>query len=98
VGQGLLARSLTAVREGGQAASIVELTGDYEEAVDRNISLHGVLVRPSAETLDRLAAAVAGGSLRPVIDQVLDLGTAAEGHRRVETGHGQGKAVLRVAG
>jgi NADPH2:quinone reductase len=98
VGQGLLARSLTAVREGGQAASIVELTGDYEEAVDRNITLHGVLVRPSAETLDRLAAAVAGGSLRPVIDQVLDLRTAAEGHRRVETGHGQGKAVLRVAG
>jgi NADPH2:quinone reductase len=97
-GQGLLARSLRAVREGGQAASIVELTGDFEEAVDRNITLHGVLVRPSTQTLDRLAAAVAAGSLRPVVDQVFDLSTIADGHRRVETGHGQGKAVLRISG
>jgi NADPH:quinone reductase len=96
-GYGLLARSLGVVREGGQAASIVELTGDFEEAVDRNITLHGVLVRPSTQTLDRLAAAVAAGSLRPVVDQVFDLGTIAEGHRRVETGHGQGKAVLRIS-
>jgi NADPH2:quinone reductase len=97
VGQGLLAQSLTVVREGGQAASIVELNGDFEEAVDRNITLHGLLVRPARETLDRLAAAVRGGSLRPVVDQVYELGSIAAAHRRVETGHGQGKAVLRIS-
>jgi NADPH2:quinone reductase len=97
VGQGLLARSLTAVREGGQAGSIVELTGDYEEAVDRNITLHGPLVCPSAETLDRLTTAVERGSLRPIVDQVYRLDSIAAAHRRVETGHGQGKAVLRIA-
>ncbi|HKV67808.1 MAG TPA: NADP-dependent oxidoreductase [Gaiellales bacterium] len=98
VGQGLLARSLPAIREGGRAASIVELTGDYEEAVDRNITLHGVLVSPSADTLERLAAAVSGGGLRPVVDQVFEPGAIAAAHRRLETGHGQGKLVLRMAG
>jgi len=97
VGQGLLARSLPSVREGGRAASIVELTGDYEEAVDRNITLHGVLVRPSRDTLDRLAAAVDGGGLRPIVDEVLEPDAIAAAHRRLETGHGQGKLVLRIA-
>jgi NADPH2:quinone reductase len=98
VGHGTLAASLSMVREGGRAGSIVELAGDLEPAVDRNITLHGVLVRPSRQVLEVLAAAVAGGSLRPVVDQVLDLADAAAAHWRVESRHGQGKVVLRVAG
>jgi NADPH:quinone reductase len=98
VGYGTLAASLPVVREGGRAGSIVALAGDLEPAVDRNITLHGVLVRPSRQVLEVLAAAVAGGSLRPVVDQVLELADAAVAHRRVESGHGQGKVVLRVAG
>jgi NADPH:quinone reductase len=97
VGYGTLAASLPMVREGGRAASIVALAGDLEPAVDRNITLEGVLVRPSRAVLGVLAAAVAGGSLRPVVDQVLDLADAAVAHRRVESGRGQGKVVLRVA-
>jgi len=97
VGYGTLAASLPMVREGGRAGSIVELAGDLEPAVDRNITLHGVLLRPSRQVLEVLAAAVAGGSLRPVVDQVLDLADAAAAHRRVESRHGQGKVVLRVA-
>ena len=97
VGYGTLAASLPVVREGGRAGSIVELAGDLELAVDRNITLHGVLMRPSRQVLGVLAAAVASGSLRPVVDQVLDLADAAAAHRRVESRRGQGKAVLRVA-
>jgi NADPH:quinone reductase len=98
VGVGTLAASLPMVREGGRAASIVELAGDLEPAVDRNITLHGVLLRPSREVLDALAAAVADGRLHPVVDQVLDWTEAAAAHRRVESRRGQGKVVLRVAG
>jgi NADPH2:quinone reductase len=97
-GFGTLAASLPVVREGGRAGSIVELAGDLEPAVDRNLTLHGVLVRPSRAVLEVLAAAVADGLLRPVVDQVLDLADAAVAHRRVESHHGQGKVVLRVAG
>ena len=97
VGYGMLASSLPLVREGGRAGSIVELAGDLELAVDRNITLHGVLMRPSQQVLGVLAAAVASGSLRPVVDQVLDFAEAAAAHRRVESRRGQGKVVLRVA-
>lgn len=97
VGYGTLATSLPVIREGGRAGSIVELAGDLELAVDRNITLHGVLMRPSRQVLGVLAAAVASGSLRPVVDQVLDLADAAAAHRRVESRRGQGKVVLRVA-
>jgi NADPH:quinone reductase-like Zn-dependent oxidoreductase len=71
--------------------SIVELAGDLQPAVDRNITLHGVLMRPSRQVLGVLAAAVAGGSLRPLVDQVLDLADAAATHRRVESRRGQGR-------
>lgn len=98
VGQGTLAASLQVVREGGRAGSIVELAGDLELAVDRNITLHGVLVRPSREVLDALAAAVETGRVRPVVDQLLELADGRAAHERVETGRGQGKVVLRVTG
>lgn len=98
VGHGTLAASLPVLREGGRAGSIVELAGDLELAIDRNIALHGVLVRPGRAVLDALAAEVGAGRLRPVVDQVLDLADAATAHRRVETGRGQGKVVLRVGG
>jgi NADPH2:quinone reductase len=98
VGSGTLAASLPVVREGGRAASIVELAGDLELAIDRNLLLHGVLVRPSRAVLETLAAAVADGRLRPVVDQVLDWTDAAVAHRRVESRRGQGKVVLHLAG
>jgi NADPH2:quinone reductase len=97
VGYGTLAASLPMVRDGGRAGSIVELAGDLEPAVDRNLTLEGVLVRPSRQVLEAVAAAVADGSLRPVVDQVLELADAAVAHRRVESRRGQGKVVLQVA-
>jgi NADPH:quinone reductase len=98
VGDGRLPASLPVMAEGGRAASIVELAGDLEEAVDRNVTLHGVLVRPGRPVLDRLHGLVETGAVRPVIDDVLPLGEAARAHRRVETRSGQGKLVLTIAG
>jgi NADPH:quinone reductase len=96
VGHGLLGASLPYVAPGGAAASIVELRGDLEEAVDRNLTLHGVLVRADGRDLERLADEVEAGRLRPVVDEVVEFDQAERAHRRVESGHGQGKLVLRV--
>ena len=96
-GHGVLAASLVGIREGGSAGSIVELTGDFEEAIDRNVRLHGVLVRPERETLDRLREAVDQGALRPVVDAVVEPDAIVETHRRLEGGHGIGRVVLRMA-
>jgi NADPH2:quinone reductase len=97
-GYGLLAASLVGVREGGSAGSIVELSGDFEEAIDRNQRLHGVLVRPEQETLDQLREAVEDGALRPVVDAVVEADAIVHTHRELESGQGEGKVVLRLTG
>jgi NADPH:quinone reductase len=96
VGGDRLAASLSVLESGGSAATIVELAGDLERAIDANITLHGVLVRPGRAVLDSLAALAEAGVLRPEIDQVIPLADAARAHERIETGSGQGKLVLAV--
>ena len=93
---GLLAASLPLMADGGRAAAIVDLTGDLEEAIDRNITVHGVLLQSGRDVLERLRAHVERGTLRPTIDQVNTLAEAARAHERVLAGSGQGKAVLTV--
>jgi NADPH:quinone reductase len=97
VGHGVLAPSLVGLREGGSAGSIVELSGDFEEAIDRNQRLHGVLVWPERAMLDQLRAAVEAGSLRPIVDAVVELDAIVRTHRALDSGEGRGKVVLRMA-
>jgi NADPH:quinone reductase len=94
---GQLLRSLPYIVEGGQAATIVELDGNFDEAIDRNISIHGVLMRPGRDVLDRLSTAVDAG-LRPQVRQVWPLAEAVTAHRRLEAGGVGGKIVLSVSG
>ena len=60
---GLLEPSLPHVRVGGHAATIVDLSGDLELAIDRNIDLHGVLLRvgPTASMRSQRQVAPACG-------------------------------------
>jgi NADPH:quinone reductase len=96
VGGDLISGSLGVIRPYGRAASIASLTGDLELLVDRNITLHGVLVRPDRDRLERLREMLDAGSLHALVDEILPLEDAARAHARLETGHGQGKVVLRV--
>jgi len=98
VGLGRLLASLPFLAEGGRAGSIVELAGDYEEAVDRNMTLHGVLVRPGREHLEALGRVAAAGDVRPHIADVVPLEECRRAHERLETGSGQGKIVLALTG
>ncbi|MBS1862234.1 MAG: zinc-binding dehydrogenase [Actinobacteria bacterium] len=66
VGGSFLVTALPFIREGGRAASIVDLEGNFEEAIDRNLLLHGVLARPSRAATQRLAELVDAGALAPV--------------------------------
>ena len=91
----LLAPSLPSVRVGGHAATIVDLTGDLELAIDRNIDLHGVLMRPGRDRLYELAAEVAAG-VRPTVTDTYPLERTADAHRRLEAGRVGGKLVITL--
>jgi NADPH:quinone reductase len=82
------------IRERGRAAAIVSLSGDLDPALDRNITLHGILVRPDGERLRRIVARLGAGQLRAVVDSVMPWDRAPEAHARLDSGHGFGKTVL----
>jgi NADPH:quinone reductase-like Zn-dependent oxidoreductase len=92
---GQLESSLPFVRIGGRAATIVDLAGDLDLAIDRNIDLHGILVRPGRDRLYELAAEVAAG-VRPTIVDTYPLERVADAHRRLEAGAVGGKLVVTL--
>ena len=92
---GQLEPSLPHVRVGGHAATIVDLTGDLDLALDRNIDLHGVLMRAGRDRLYELAAEVAAG-VRPHITDTYPIERIADAHRRLEAGRVGGKLVITL--
>jgi NADPH:quinone reductase len=92
---GQLTSSLPHVAVGGHAATIVDLTGDFEMAIDLNIDVHGVLVQPGRDRLYQLAAEVGAGVL-PDITDTYPLERAADAHRRLEAGRVGGKLVITL--
>ena len=92
---GLLEPSLPHVRIGGHAATIVDLSGDLDLAIDRNLDLHGVLMRAGADRLDALALEVAAG-VRPTVVATYPLERVAGAHRRLEAGSVGGKLVIAL--
>jgi NADPH:quinone reductase len=92
---GQLEASLPYLRVGGHAASIVDLLGDLDLAIDRNIDVHGVLMRPGRDRLYELAAEVAAG-VRPFVTETYPLERAADAHRRLAEGRVGGKLVVTV--
>ncbi len=56
----------------------------------------GVIVHPDPAQLNRIAALIDSGDLKPVIRAVLPLTGAARAHELSQTGHGRGKIVLKV--
>jgi NADPH:quinone reductase-like Zn-dependent oxidoreductase len=92
---GQLEPSLPSIRVGGHAATIVDLAGDLDLAIDRNIDLHGVLVRAGRDRLYELAAEVAAG-VRPHVIETYPLERAAAAHRRLAAGRVGGKLVITL--
>jgi len=83
------------VRPGGGLATVVDLNGDFSEALDRNLRLHGVLIQPGRDLLESLAREVRAG-LRPTIRGCFALDDVALAHERLEAGGIGGKLVLTL--
>ncbi|MFD4139239.1 NADP-dependent oxidoreductase [Streptomyces sp. NPDC058572] len=91
-------RSLRVLRDGGTLVTLP--SPDDVPAAEEN-GAHGIrtgftLVEPDSTGMIALAGLAEKGSLRPVVETVLPLESAAEAHRLGEAGRTRGKIVLSV--
>jgi NADPH:quinone reductase-like Zn-dependent oxidoreductase len=100
VGADTFSRSVDALAQGGRlvtpgAVGNPHVSFDVWSLVGKQARIIGIgSSPPDRETLSRLIDLVAAGKLRPVIDRVLPLESAAEAHRLIEAREVFGKIVL----
>jgi NADPH2:quinone reductase len=97
VGGALIAQSLQMVRPFGRLATILGPQGDLTPLYTRNLTLHGVFLTRERARLEEMTPLLVRGVVKPLIDQVLPLEDVAKAHERLDSSHGRGKIVLRVA-
>ena len=86
-----------ATRPFGRLATILGAQGDLTPLYVKNQTLHGVLLLRERARLDEMSLLLDRGQMRPLVDEVLDLGQVGEAHERLDSGHGRGKVVLRAS-
>jgi putative PIG3 family NAD(P)H quinone oxidoreductase len=110
VGAAYLADNLAALKDDGRLVMIAQLKGsrgevDLMDVMRRRLTITGSTLRPRPPEVKRrfrdaiLAQVwpwVAEGKVRPVVDSVFPLHSAADAHRRMESGEHAGKILLAV--
>jgi NADPH2:quinone reductase len=96
-GENLVSRSLPASRPFGRIACILPPQGNLTQLYRDNMTLYGVFLTREAERLDDMRPLFERGQAKPLVDEVLPLEKVSKAHRRLDSGHGRGKIVLRVA-
>ena len=97
VGRNIVA-SLPATRPFGRLATILAVVGDLTAAYIRNLTIHGIMLTRERARLVEMARLLERRQVRPLIDAVWPLGEVRKAHQRLDSGHGRGKIVLRIAG
>ena len=97
VGGDTIVNSLPCTRPFGRLATVLGPQGDFTPLYTNNQALYGVFLMRERERLEELSLLVERGQVRPVVDEVLDLNKVGKAHERLDSGHGRGKVVLRVA-
>jgi NADPH:quinone reductase-like Zn-dependent oxidoreductase len=77
-------------------ASIVAIAVDFDEALDKNISLYGILLNPASSRLEQLGAMIVAGELVPRVGRSLRLDKANQAHELAEAGSVDGRIVLTI--
>jgi len=70
--------------------------GGFDLVIEKNLALHGVLVRPERRRLRIIAELIDRGDLRVLLRQTFPLAQGGDAHALVQTRHGGGKIVLCV--
>lgn len=96
-GDNLVSRSLPALRPFARLATILPPRGDLTRLYRENMTLYGIFLTREARRLDEMRPLFERGQAKPLIEEVLPLEEVSKAHHRLDSGHGRGKVVLRVA-
>ena len=96
-GENRVSRTLPMVRAYGRIACVLPPEGNLGELTHKNIALHGVFLTRERKRLEEMTPLFERGQVKPMIEEILPLEDVAKAHRRLDSGHGRGKIVLRVS-
>jgi NADPH2:quinone reductase len=96
-GDDIVSRCLPGIRPFGRVASILPPKGDLTLLYRNNITLYGVFITRDSKRLEEMRSVFERGLAKPIIDKILPLEEVSKAHERMESHHGIGKIVLRIA-
>lgn len=97
VGGETCVQSVAYTRPFGRIATILGTQGDLTGLYTKNQTLYGVFLTRERQRLQDMTRLIERGQLKPLVDETLDLTDVGKAHERLDSGHGRGKIVLRVA-
>ena len=97
VGGETVGSSIPATRPFGRIATILGAQGDLTPLYRKNQTLYGVFLTRERARLEEMSRLIERGLVRPLVAEVLPLEEVGKAHERLDSGHGGGKVVLRVA-
>ena len=97
VGGELISKSIAATRPFGRLSTILTPAGSMGGLSSRNQTLYGIFLTRESQRLRDMSAWIEQSGARPLIGEVLPLEEVSRAHERLDSGHGTGKVILRVA-
>lgn len=97
VGGELISKSIAATRPFGRLSTILTPAGSMGGLSSRNQTLYGIFLTRESQRLRDMSAWIEQSGARPLIGEVLPLEDVSRAHERLDSGHGTGKVILRVA-
>lgn len=98
VGGEILAKSLAVTKADGRAVTITGVTGDFNIAILKNITVHFTHLDCTRPKLDALRNLIERGDIKPVVSKTFSLHQVAQAHKTFEEGGEgvRGKIVVQV--
>ena len=95
----ILAKSLMVTKAEGRAVTVTGVTGDFNPAIFKNITVHFVHLDQTRPKLDALRTLIERGQIKPVVGMTFKLNQVGEAHKMLEQGGKgvRGKIVVKVA-
>lgn len=97
LGENVGSRCVPCTRQFGRIAVILTPQGSLAGLSTKNITLYGIFLTRESRRLEEMARVFDRGLARPVIGEVLPMTEVSKAHERMDSEHGVGKIVLKVA-